>query len=308
MRRFRIPFLCLLAASCLLLICCPADDDDDATGDDDVTGDDDTTTGADDDDATGDDDDDSFVPEQIDGYVQVQFNEGPDNAGGIASQGLIWANFFEEISEPVPGYTENQPDGTDQCAVTSYSATDIQNGDPGEFTYQAVGEMTVSTGGSSWTLTPVDPGTGYIFYQWPLNTQTDLVFDAAYDASADGDTFPAFDVTSAIQMPSAMHLTSPTSAEMVTLTGDVSVQWSGGGSPDITLKVHAINGIDYTDIICTVANDGEFTIPASYTSQLPGGTVAELTLTQKMPNYVEVDSRWVEFAAAISLSADGTVP
>ena len=307
MRRYRLPLLCLFAATLLLLICCPGDDDD-ATGDDDVTGDDDTTVGDDDDDSSADDDDDMFVPEQIDGQVQVQFNEVPDNAGGIASQGLIWANFYEEISPEEPGYTENQPDGTDDCAFTSYAATDIQNTVPAERTYQSAGEMTVSGGGGSWSLTPVDPGTGYIFYQWPLNVTTDLAYDVSYDVSAPGDTFPAIDAPASIQMPSEMHLTSPASNEMLTLSGDVTVQWSGGGTMNATLKVHAIDGINYADIICDVANDGEFTIPASYVSQLPGGSIAELSVVQKNPTYVEIDGRWVEFAAVFDLSADAQIP
>ena len=222
--------------------------------------------------------------------------------------GLIWANFFEIVSEPVPGYTLNEPDGVDECAYTAYTHDELTGGEPGEYTYQSAGTLSVTGGGGAWQVESFDPGSGYIFYQWPLPYGSDLQFDTTYNVSLAGDTFPAFDAPGSIVMPDEFHLTSPTSADMVTLTGDVTVQWTGGGSGNSTLMVHAIDGLSYGDLICNVANDGEFTIPAAYTSQLPSGVNCELTLTRSVPTYTEVDGRWVETAAVLSLSADGITP
>jgi len=286
---------------------CPAKDDDtddDATSDDDATGDDDTT-GADDDTTAA--DDDVFVPETIEGEVLVELQEFNNGGGGTVSMGKLYATFYDIVTPASGGPVITLPETTDECVVSLFTLDDINAEDPGETVYQSAGTLTLASSGGSFDIDAIAAGT-VVFYQYTLDAGTQMPYDATYSVRTEGDAFPEFYAQDSLQMPPELHLTLPTPSQSITLTGDYTVQWSGGGNKPVWL-VARINSVqDYGELHCKVANDGEFTIPGKLISMLPPGGAGMLSLAHHDDTYIDVDGRWVKLSGGFAHDVLASTP
>ena len=250
--------LCLLAC---LAIGCPTnpyggddDDDDDASGDDD-TGDDDTG-----------DDDDMFSGAETDGSLGLMFSET-----GNMTFGLVSGSFADIVTPATPGYETEIPVGVDACALTPFTMDELQGGDEGEYEYQSAGTISVDGGELSLELEPQDLE-GVLSYQQTI-PEAQFTFGIDYDVSATGDEFPAF--SGILPMTDRLQITSPDVGEGMfpILDGDLAVEWSGADGSDAGLFLTMTGeNEEGAVIICIVANDGSFAIPAPLIDQLPRGT------------------------------------
>jgi len=314
-------WLWLVVLTPLLLLGCTQDggDDDDTGGqpDDDDTGDDDTgdddtgddDTGDDDtgDDDTGDDDtgdDDTEIPERADGYVSLSAYHMPDGMGGILNYAYFMATFSVEIQPYVAAVVPNMPAGTDDCAVTVYTAADLEGGSPGEYERQSAGPIGVTGPGASYTVPPLTDG-DTVYYQQALQLGSELQFDSSYDVSAPGGDFPGFDETIVIHPD--ITLVSPAITDSFTVGNSLSVQWTGGSAGDLTLYLGITGNDEYGTVYCQPANDGEFTIPANAIQQLPPG-MAVLSVSQYSEDFVDLGGRWLMLTGATGEYANGTLP
>ena len=310
MRITLLSLLCLLAAVSLTCAGCPSGDDtdDDATADDDATSDDDSATDDDDDDDMG-DDDDTFTPDEIAGEVLVELNEFNNGGGGMVSMGRFYAQFYDITTPASGGVAYNVPTGMDECAVTLYTLEDINSEIPADVEYLAGGTLTIASSGGSNALEPISAGTLTFYQQAGVTPGTAMPYDTFYSVRLDGDAFPAFNFQESLEMPPEFHLVNPTPAQTVVLTGDYTVQWTGGGNHDATWIVITVNAIqDYGHVQCKVTNDGEFTIPADILSQLPTAA-GIMTVSHHDDSYFETDDgRWVKLRGGYSLDVNSSTP
>ena len=299
----------LFASSALLWFGCPAEDhswsDDDG---DSASGDDDTATPDDDvsDDDAGDDDagdDDTGIDpgDQTDGMVSMTYVA----AAGGPSHILFSASFMEIITPATSGVSLEIPTGEDQCTVVLYDYEDLYGGDPGEFTYEAAGTISLTGNGLSYEVeAQFDAGAITYTQDIPFNQFT---FGASYDVSVPGDEFPGFSAT--LVMPSLMELTEPAGASFQLLDGDFEVVWSGGDGSDASLMVSTLaqdfqsGGIVY----CLPSNDGSFAVPGNLVNQLPAGT-ASMVLQQYTWDLFDVSGRPVYALAGSGVMATGNRP
>ncbi len=310
MRITLLSLLCLLTAICLTCAGCPAGDDtdDDTTADDDATSDDDSSADDDDDDDVG-DDDDTFTPDETAGEVLVEVNEFNNGGGGMVSTGRLYAQFNNVITPATGGVEYNVPTAMDECAVTLYTLDDINTEVPAEIEYLSGGTLTIASPGGTYALEPISAGTMTFYQQAGLTPGTDMPFSTFYSARLDGDAFPAFNFQESLEMPPEFHLTNPTPAQTVVLTGDYNIQWTGGGNHDATWITAVVNDVqEYGQVQCKVTNDGEFAIPADALSQLPTGA-GILTVAHHDDSYFETDDgRWVKLRGGYSLDVNASTP
>jgi len=309
MRITLLGILALFAALSLPCAGCPSEDPtDNDSADDDATSDDDDAT-ADDDDDAGDDDDDTFMPDDVDGEVLVELNEFNNGGGGMVSTGRFYAQLYDILTPSTGGVAYNVPTNMDECAVTLYTLEDINTEVPAEIEYQSGGTLTIASPGGSFALEPVSAGTMTFYQQGGVSPGTDMPFATFYSVRADGDVFPAFNFQESLEMPPEFHLTNPTPAQTVVVTGDYSVQWTGGGNHDATWITVVINAVqDYGQVQCKVTNDGEFTIPATDLAQLPTGS-GIMTVAHHDDSYFEADGgRWVRLRGGYSLDVNASTP
>ena len=276
-----------------ILVGCPSDDDDDDVSGDDDTGDDDTG-----DDDTGDDD---TAPDHYDGYVAITYHQDPDEALGSGFN--AW---FKDVIVPGTGELDNYelPDGIDECTVTVFNMQDLII-DPGEFVYQSAGTLTLSGPGVSFTLEPKGDPDSNIYYSQLMDVDDELIFEADYDVAATGAEFPGFDLPGVLRMPGRIQLTSPSIQEVVHVDGGLELSWTGGDSTPLRLFLTTVDPVTYDTamVLCEVADDGSFTVPANVTEQMPVGE-GYFLFTQFRESYVEVDGRWILFKGGSIIWAD----
>ena len=305
-----------LACSLALFIGCPAptrddnpSDDDDAVGDDDdAVGDDDDAVG-DDDDAVGDDDDavgdddDATIPESTDGNIALTLYRMPDGVGGVNEGGSFSAMFFEELAAPTGGVVYDMPAGPEDCAVTTYTYSDLVGGTPGQYDYLSAGPLTVQGPGGSFTVQPSFGG-GVVSYSELLQLGSDLVPGATYEIDAAGADLSPFHAT--IEMPADLTVTSPPIAQSFSAPGALDIQWSGGENASVWISVSVVAGQNYGYVYCEANNDGSFSVPSTVMAQLPSGD-ATLTVTQPLWDYVEVDGYWIYLFGAVYVTVNGVI-
>lgn len=270
----RLPWTLVL----LLLVGCPdtSDDfggDDDtgpSSGDDDASGGDDDDLG-DDDSAAGGDDDDS-APGDVDGFVAVHYSEIPGIHGGIAYHLTFTAGFQEVLQAGTPdtGVEFAGATAVDTCAVTHYSAADIQPGTPAVVEHLSAGTLTLDGPSGSFEIEPTQQG-DTIDYAAEFTPGPELEAETTWSIHATGDTFPPFDGPDALILSSALHLVSPSPADYFEIAGDVALEWTGGSLADAVLEIvdDSLEDDDNTYVHCWITNDGSFVVPASVTGQLP---------------------------------------
>jgi len=302
--RYLIP---LFAAFALLWLGCPAedhtwsdDDDDSSSGDDDVSDDDASDDDVSDDDA-GDDDTGIEPGDQTDGMISMTYVASGGGPGHI----LFSATFLDIVTPSTSGVELEIPAGPDQCTLVLYDYEDLYGGDPGEFTYQTAGTISLSGNGLDYDIDWQNDG-GAINYMLdiPFNGFT---FGASYEVTVPGDEFPGF--TTTLQMPAVMELTEPAGASFQLLDGDFTVEWLGGDGSDSSLMVSTLAQDFQTGgiIYCLPANDGSFAIPGSMVNQLPAGT-ASLVLQQYTWDLFDVSGRPVYALAGSGAMASGVRP
>ena len=301
-KALQVLFLLGLSIALVGLCGCPSDDDDSAdddAGDDDASDDD----GADDDGG----DDDTVEPSEINGLVDLSYSESPDGNGGVNPAGRFYAT-FPTLATAASGVDLAMPAGSEQCALTTYTQSELENTTPAVYTYESAGTLTFAGPSGDQLMNPTDGANGLIFYQLLLNPGTQLQFDTISGVSADGDEFGAFDAPEALVMPEEIELTSPTVGPSFNVNGDLTVTWTGGNTDTVMLFLATADpGNDYGYLACEADNDGSFTLPGADIGQMPSGP-ASLTLVQSLSHYQEVDGRWVAFTGSCSLTAAGEKP
>lgn len=283
----------LIAILGFVLVGCPADEP--GGGDDD---DDDSANPGDDDDVFGDDDD---MAGDTDGTVSLM-----QTTTGSMDLGVIFSATFATIVTPAePGYVTNMPAGQDDCAITFFTAEELTGGDHGEYLYESAGTLTLAGGGISLDVVPEDQG-GVLTYSDQLPTGQ-FTFGVDYGVTASGDVFPAF--SGVLEMTDQIVLTQPDPQGMVQLgAGDLPVEWSGfDGSEAAIFMTFVDENTDGAVIVCTVQNDGAFTVPGSFMDQLPTGS-GSILLEQYNWTQTDAGGRTVSLVAGSVAMATGMTP
>ena len=296
-----------LLISLLLLPACPVPDRADFAGE------------GDDDDATVDEpvDDDDESPLGPGGSMGIWYWELPPPAGdGVMSGAGFIANFWEtlqagEAGEPVNGpMSWDSPTGADDCAVNVYDEADLETtgGVPGISEERDAGIITLVSPSWSADVEPWPTSKQQSQYYFELDPDYAVHFDTYYEVSVEGADFPAFDSLTDLLVPDALHLIDPVPAELFDVgTGDFVIEWDGGSADEIWIELHhgSMLEFDNASIQCIALNDGQFTIPAAMTQQLPQGELLNLTIGQPRNVTVTVGTIEVDVGSSASATANG---
>jgi hypothetical protein len=215
------------------------------------------------------------------------------------------ATFATTVTPATPGWEANVPAGLDDCAITFFTGEELNGGDHGEYLYESAGTLTLAGGGISLDIDPVDQG-GVLSYVEGLPTgQFDFGID--YDVIATGGEFPAF--SGVLEMTGQLELIEPDPQGMVQIpSGDFPVVWAGYDGSDAAVIMTFVDGNqDGAFIMCTVNNDGSFTVPGSLMSQLPTGS-GSLMVEQYNWTQSDAGGRTVSLVAGSAVMATGMVP
>ncbi len=238
-----------------------------------------------------------------DGHVFLRHSEQFEY-GGIQSAGLARAQFYQTISPFESGL--DMPTGPEDCGVTVYTGSP-----PGmqlaDYAYESAGTLSIAGAAGSWNLEPKQSG-DEIYYSTELAPGTELQLGAAYDVSATGGDFPAFDAPKGLPMPPEMQLTSPALGDPFSLGGDFTVTWSGGDPATEVWLFLLVDGPNEQrgQLICLADNDGSFTMPAELVDQLPSGD-ATFRLQQVVKHLVDIEQRTISLTGIISKKTTGGV-
>ncbi|MCK6526865.1 hypothetical protein L6R50_04670 [Myxococcota bacterium] len=281
------------------------DDDDDATGDDDAADDDASDDDAADDDAADDDaadddaaDDDSVPAEDLHGGAYVVWYSGDY---GVHVEGyMASAAFYDEVDPgDASGPDEIDPlEGEDDCGLWEQAA----GGTAAELEYLSVGALTVRSGSQEVEIAP-QTAAGTIYYTADLRALGYTPrFGEAYAFVAEGDDVPGFSVDPGPILPDAPQVSSPDMGYLQPLPRDgARFQWVGGGGGVTAIHVSASNpaGNMTWTITCTVADDGDFTVPEELMMELPAGQAAAVTMVRADNQFVDLGgSYWIVVGAS----------
>ena len=275
---------------------------------------------SDDDDAVADDDDtDDGEGPQLGpgGSFGIWYWELPPPSGdGVMSGAGFIASFWEDITAGTPGtrvngpVTWDSPLGADDCAVNVYDEADLEmtGGTPGLSEERDAGIITVVSPNWSVDVEPWPTTTQQSQYYFELDPDYDVHFDLFYEVSVEGADFPAFDSFDDLLVPDALHLIDPVPAEQFSIgTGDLIIEWDGGSADELWIELHHGSMLEFgnASIQCIALNDGQFTIPAAMTQQLPQGELLNLTIGQPRNVTVTVGTIEVDVGSSASATANG---
>jgi len=268
-----------VAAAAVLWLGCPEPDDDDAADDDDGdddSGDDDSGDDDTGDDDTGDDDggDDDTVSqpaeEDLGGYMSVLYTHlllpGFDQelaaAGGrfyAYAGGSDWGTFWNMELDTCEYHGPNDPSTFGDLTFFAHSAGDVK---------------LVLDG----VDVPLYPGTGKDgqpnYSNENLTVGGTFKFDSDYDLVATGGVTPAFTQTAAIHTPpDAQPLDPPIADGWIWTGGDWPFTWSGTSAGEFRLTLMVMEGFSSHEVLCRLADDGSFTIPATVLENFPNSGI-----------------------------------
>ena len=233
----------------------PGPDDDDNGGDDDVS-----------------DDDDDGADGLTDGSVSLVYVDSVGVALGVNFS----ATFHEIVTPPEMGYDLDPPTQEDDCGLFTFTLDELMNADPGELVYESAGTITLTgPGGLSVDLEPEDID-GTLTYQLQV-PEAQFTFGEDYGMDVAGDEFPGFSTT--LEMTEKLVLLEPaTQTGMFDWTdGALDVAWTGTDGAEALISLTSMDEQENgAMVMCMLANDGSFSVPANVMSQLPGPTVALL--------------------------------
>ena len=234
----------------------------------------------------------------------------PDGGGATFN-----ARFWEEISPGVPGeggIEWNSPEGVDDCAATVWDAADdvTIGGEDAVVEARSAGTMTVSS--PSWEL-ELEPEweNGDFQYNLEMNPDFSIDFEQYYEIEASGGSFPGFFAQEHLLVPDPIILLNPSPDDLYDLTGaePLELEWLGGDpTQDIMLEFHNNPGDEEynVSIVCTVANDGSFTIPGELVDLFGNEDPIIVGLTQSNSARIVAGGFAVDFLGAVGITAAGT--
>jgi hypothetical protein len=173
-------------------------------------------------------------------------------------------------------------EGLDDCSVTRLDQTGTIGVPDPEITFQDSPELVIRTEGWERTLVDYNPGAisrTYSFSGW-LDGEGELPPDQAILTLdvAEGGSAPPMVLDDVLQLPSRLEVTEPDLTwEAILPREDVTFRWTGasdGGPVELWLFVRSeFNGQDYPmyEVVCEVADDGEFVLPGSLLTTFPAG-------------------------------------
>jgi len=225
--------------------------------------------------------------EETEGGVALLHVQMPGFGSSVAFQ----ARFADIVTPAADDVYPQAPQDPDECATAQYTLEDVQNMDPGEYIEQSAGTITVDGEGLSLDLEPTMED-GQLVYYAELE-ENEVTYGGVYEVAAKGDEFPAF--SGVLETTELIDLVSLDGFD--TLDGDVSIQWEGNdGAHAFVTLVSMTEEYDAGGIVCSVENDGDFTIPGELVADLPDGNPSFL-LQQYNFRRQEVDGRSLGFMA-----------
>lgn len=173
---------------------------------------------------------------------------------------------FSATQDGAPPCTST-PEGACNILVCGTDGSGGAGGMPEPPTPPHAGDVTISVGGTTLTLTPDADGA----YTAGVGTGSLLMGGETITVAAAGDTVPAF--TGDVTAPSVVTVTEPDFDMMGAVTidraADLNVVWTDGATGDVFVVVSA-TGPMYTQVGCTFpASAGAGTVPAATLSALP---------------------------------------
>jgi hypothetical protein len=206
----------------------------------------------------------------------------------------IGASFSKfDRSVPVTGFTNELLPAEDTCVVETVDSTDDSDNDPDDFQEEIIsaGEIiTVSSPAGTYAELQEKNKFGSIVYQpavevLPVPFPTGMVLDIP------GDVFPAF---ANVAVPNVEPL-------VVTDNGGVNgnYTWTTGSDSNARIRIgftspDSTNSDAETTVICIVIDDGQFSLPASVTSQLPSNsTTPDADLHRMAVNIIQSNKAYL---------------
>jgi hypothetical protein len=165
------------------------------------------------------------------------------------------------VSEVTAALTNSQ----DTCSVVD-SSQPIDDTGP-ESSFVSAGEvLTVTSAGGTYLQLTREVFDDFTIYN-PDPVFVDGQLPAGLIVDIPGDVFPAFNDIAAAQVQS-LNLTSPNAADPITAT--TAFSWNANSTAGSTINISAtsfINGAAVS-VICTTADDGDFTFPAATQNEM----------------------------------------
>jgi hypothetical protein len=232
-----------------------------------------------------------------DGYVSVVWSQ----ANAEPATAFVIGQVYEIVEPGVTAVEFAQPRGVDDCALTSYTLEDLQQGSLPTYDHLSAGTLTLGSGGSALD---VDPTGANMLYYRELEPGG-VAFGGSYELDAPGGSFPGF--SGQIDLPPMRQMIAPTPDFVA--AGALTVQWSGG-DPDeeLLLRLEGMNMQgDRALVICRVDNDGEHTVPEAIIDELPNGRLS-VHLEQRYQTHVIIDERAVRLSGSVVHIVVGSAP
>jgi hypothetical protein len=232
-----------------------------------------------------------------DGYVSVVWSQ----ANAEPATAFVIGQVYEIVEPGVTAVEFAQPRGVDDCALTSYTLEDLQQGSLPTYDHLSAGTLTLGSGGSALD---VDPTGANMLYYRELEPGG-VAFGGSYELDAPGGSFPGF--SGQIDLPPMRQMLAPTPDFVA--AGALTVQWSGG-DPDeeLLLRLEGMNMQgDRALVICRVDNDGEHTVPEAIIDELPNGRLS-VHLEQRYQTHVIIDERAVRLSGSVVHIVVGSAP
>lgn len=225
--------------------------------------------------------------EETEGSVSLLHMQMPGFGNSVGFQ-AAFADIVVPAADDVYPQTPSEPD---QCATAQYTLDDVENMDLGEYVDQSAGSIALSGQGLSVDLEPALED-GQLAYRADFE-EGEITYGTDYEVSATGEDFPAF--SGVLETTEPIEVVSLDGYD--TLDGDVSILWEGtdGAHAYVVLAVVTAE-FDARGIVCTVENDGSFTIPGALVAELPQGSPS-LMLQQFNYRRQEVEGRSLGFTA-----------
>jgi hypothetical protein len=164
----------------------------------------------------------------------------------------------------------------DDCRVRAYSGTEIRYGYVP--VYADVGNVVMTT--TRWSDEIPNHGATLGYYG---SLEVEPAWGSLYGIRWSGNPVgtSVHEITDAVALGRELELHEPAPGIKIP-TGPLDFVWSGCGDEPLMLSLHAaeldLARGDVVEILCRVADDGSFTIPAEAINEVPAGWIVEVSL------------------------------
>ncbi|HEY0136369.1 MAG TPA: hypothetical protein VGB85_19935 [Nannocystis sp.] len=220
-----------------------------------------------------------------------------------------FAEFFDvpEASESVMCAVEVDPlTGIDDCGVRWYGGLGWGGA---EVLPRSAGSATLL--GPGWTEPMVMGMTPQKYYDADiLGSGHPAGWGEAYGITWAGERLPAGELPQFVTLPAELKITAPAGVSWTFGDGPFELAWTGTGAAPLQLRAQFVEPEGHTtwfELVCKIADDGSFVVPAEVVTLLPPGWSGLGGLRRAVSTTAEAADRTIVGVAAVAIDLEVAV-